>query len=248
MSLSSHNRTLNADNPFGIFDAKRPLHRAKAVRHSEFPVTPHLPLSQLPASQQYPQSGRISNKKRLYQTQLLGLLKRLAVLGLFLFVVFTLLPTSFQKRCYALLGLRSIVPVMSEVRVPVPYAYISSPFGPRWGRQHAGIDLAAPYAAPIYAASAGRVVHSGWEAGYGNSVVLDHGHGMQTRYAHCSRLMVSEGESVERGTLIAKVGSTGHSTGPHLHFEVIVNGLRKNPAWYYLFPDSGAAQLAKAGH
>lgn len=118
-------------------------------------------------------------------------------------------------------------------KVPLKVLSISSPFGLRWGRQHQGIDFAAPLGTPIYAASSGRVVYSGWESGYGRSIVLEHADGRQTRYAHCSKLLVNTGQGVLKGALIAKVGSTGHSTGPHLHFEVIVGGERKNPAWYY---------------
>lgn len=118
-------------------------------------------------------------------------------------------------------------------RVPLKELTISSPFGFRWGRAHQGIDFAAPMGAPIYAASPGRVRYSGWEAGYGRSIVLEHSDGRLTRYAHCSKLLVKIGQDVMQGALIGKVGSTGHSTGPHLHFEVIVNGERKNPAWYY---------------
>lgn len=128
--------------------------------------------------------------------------------------------------------------------LPVRFTYISSLFGPRWGRMHQGIDFAANNGAPIYAASTGNVIHSGWEAGYGKSVVLDHGNKRQTRYAHCSRLIAKVGQSVEKGQVIAKVGSTGHSTGPHLHFEVIVNGKRQNPAWYYPLHQVETAQLA----
>jgi murein DD-endopeptidase MepM/ murein hydrolase activator NlpD len=98
---------------------------------------------------------------------------------------------------------------------------------------HQGIDFAAQSGAPIHATASGKVIHSGWEAGYGKSVVLEHDSGLQTRYAHCSKLLVKEGARVSQGDTIAKVGSTGHSTGPHLHFEVIVQGERKNPAWYY---------------
>lgn len=118
---------------------------------------------------------------------------------------------------------------------PLRFDDVSSSFGKRWGRMHAGIDLAAAAGTPIHAASAGRVRHSGWEAGYGKSVVIDHDNGTQTRYGHCSQLLVKVGQRVAKGALIAKVGSTGHSTGPHLHFEVLVDGVRKNPAWYYRF-------------
>lgn len=126
--------------------------------------------------------------------------------------------------------------------IPVQYTYISSTFGPRWGRMHQGIDFAAQAGSPIYAASSGKVIQSGWESGYGNSVVIEHGDGRQTRYAHCAQLLVQTGEQVSKGKLIAKVGSTGHSTGPHLHFEVIVNGEHKNPAWYY--PLGSAQRIA----
>jgi murein DD-endopeptidase MepM/ murein hydrolase activator NlpD len=117
--------------------------------------------------------------------------------------------------------------------VPVRYNRISSPFGPRWGRQHQGIDFAAEAGSPIYAASSGKVIHSGWQAGYGNSIVIEHSPNRQTRYAHCARLLVPVGAQVTKGDVIATVGSTGHSTGPHLHFEVIVDGERKNPVWFY---------------
>lgn len=109
---------------------------------------------------------------------------------------------------------------------------ISSPFGMRYGRMHTGVDIAARHGAPIGAAESGRVVHAGWGGGYGRMVDIDHGGGVVTRYAHMSSIAVSVGKNVERGELIGYVGSTGNSSGPHLHFEVIVNGRQLNPMNY----------------
>ncbi len=107
---------------------------------------------------------------------------------------------------------------------------VSSYFGD--GRGHKGMDLAASRGSGIYAAAAGTVIFSGYDGAYGNSVVIDHGNGYQTRYAHASALKVSKGATVGQGDLIALVGSTGMSSGNHLHFEVILNGNRINPASY----------------
>jgi murein DD-endopeptidase MepM/ murein hydrolase activator NlpD len=115
---------------------------------------------------------------------------------------------------------------------PVQNAMVSSPFGFRWGRPHQGVDLAAPVGSPVVAAETGKVVYSGWKSGYGNFIAIDHGHGMKTHYAHCSRLLVRQGQAVKKGAVIAKVGSTGNSTGPHLHFEVLANGVHRNPTKY----------------
>jgi murein DD-endopeptidase MepM/ murein hydrolase activator NlpD len=112
---------------------------------------------------------------------------------------------------------------------PVQNAMISSPFGFRWGRPHQGIDLAAPTGTPVMAAEGGKVIYSGWKTGYGNFVAVEHAGGYHTHYAHCSAVMVHAGQMVRKGQLIAKVGSTGHSTGPHLHFEVVANGVHRNP-------------------
>jgi murein DD-endopeptidase MepM/ murein hydrolase activator NlpD len=111
-------------------------------------------------------------------------------------------------------------------------APITSPFGWRWGRMHTGIDLGAAYGTPIAAAAAGSVIYAGWLGGYGNLTVIDHGGGLATAYAHQSRIAVSAGESVAQGQIIGYVGSTGHSTGPHLHFEVRVNGQPVDPLGY----------------
>jgi murein DD-endopeptidase MepM/ murein hydrolase activator NlpD len=111
-------------------------------------------------------------------------------------------------------------------------APITSPFGWRWGRMHEGIDLGAAYGTPITAAAAGVVIYAGWEGGYGNLVVIDHGGGLATAYGHQSRIAVSTGQSVSQGETIGYVGSTGHSTGPHLHFEVRVNGEAVDPLGY----------------
>jgi murein DD-endopeptidase MepM/ murein hydrolase activator NlpD len=111
-------------------------------------------------------------------------------------------------------------------------APITSPFGWRWGRMHEGIDLGAAYGTPIAAAAAGAVIYAGWEGGYGNLVVIDHGGGIATAYGHQSRIAVSVGQSVSQGETIGYVGSTGHSTGPHLHFEVRVNGQAVDPLGY----------------
>ncbi len=97
---------------------------------------------------------------------------------------------------------------------------------------HEGIDIAASTGAPIWAAAAGTVIHAGWLGGYGNLVVLDHGNGLATAYAHCSAILVGVGQTVAQGETIALVGSTGHSTGPHLHFEVRVNGVAVDPLLY----------------
>ena len=109
---------------------------------------------------------------------------------------------------------------------------VTSEFGYRWGRQHAGIDIGAPEGSPIYAATAGVVSYAGSMGGYGNMVLVDHGGGIVTAYAHQSAILVSVGTSVGRGQQIGRVGSTGNSTGPHLHFEVRVGGSARNPRDY----------------
>lgn len=116
-----------------------------------------------------------------------------------------------------------------QFQLPLNKIEITSRFGLRWGRPHQGIDFGAPEGTPIVASAAGRVVYSGWQPGYGNVVVLDHGHGLQTRYGHCSRLFVSLGNRVDAGEKIGLVGTTGRSTGPHLHFEIIAAGVHQNP-------------------
>ena len=109
---------------------------------------------------------------------------------------------------------------------------VVSGFGMRWGRMHEGIDIAAGMGTPVHAAAAGTVIHAGWLGGYGNLVVLDHGDGLATAYAHASALLVVVGQSVSQGETVSLVGSTGHSTGPHLHFEVRVNGVAVDPLLY----------------
>ena len=112
---------------------------------------------------------------------------------------------------------------------------ITSPFGwrthPIFGTQrlHTGIDIGADYGDTVRAADGGVVIHSDWMGGYGNAVIIDHGNGISTLYAHNSQLLVDEGQSVSKGQAISRVGSTGYSTGPHLHFEVRQNGSPVNP-------------------
>ncbi|HEY5161335.1 MAG TPA: peptidoglycan DD-metalloendopeptidase family protein, partial [Gaiellaceae bacterium] len=109
---------------------------------------------------------------------------------------------------------------------------LTSPYGMRWGRMHEGIDIGAAQGTPIYAAASGTVNYAGWEGGYGNLTVIDHGNGLATAYGHQSQLAVSSGQTVSRGQVVGYVGSTGHSTGPHLHFEVRVNGAPIDPLSY----------------
>jgi murein DD-endopeptidase MepM/ murein hydrolase activator NlpD len=109
---------------------------------------------------------------------------------------------------------------------------VTSPFGYRWGRLHAGIDIGVPYGTPIHAAASGTVVLAGWVGGYGNYTCIDHGGGLATCYAHQSSFAVSTGEHVTQGQVIGYVGSTGHSFGPHLHFEVRINGNPVDPLGY----------------
>jgi len=118
---------------------------------------------------------------------------------------------------------------------PLAGAVITSPFGPRihpiFGtvRAHDGVDYGAPSGMPIRSAAAGTVVASGVRGGYGNATIIDHGGGLATLYAHQSEIFVTPGASVTAGQVIGAVGSTGFSTGPHLHFEVRVTGAPVNP-------------------
>lgn len=116
---------------------------------------------------------------------------------------------------------------------------VTSPFGMRRHpilgdyRMHTGVDIGVPSGRTIYAAQSGTVLLADWTRGYGLTVIIDHGNSLSTLYAHTSRVLVSSGDYVERGAAIAEVGSTGLSTGPHLHFEVRVNGEPQNPMnWY----------------
>jgi murein DD-endopeptidase MepM/ murein hydrolase activator NlpD len=109
---------------------------------------------------------------------------------------------------------------------------VTSPFGMRWGRMHEGIDIGVPTGTPIHASAAGKVVYAGWMEGYGNLVAIDHGNGLSTAYGHQERVAVSVGQVVAQGQVIGYSDCTGHCFGPHVHFEVRVNGVPVDPMNY----------------
>lgn len=107
-----------------------------------------------------------------------------------------------------------------------------NPFGGGGAEFHAGQDIAAPRGTPVFAPAEGRVVQAGWQNGYGQLVVVDHGNGLTTRYGHLSKIEVTAGQELKRGDRLGQVGSTGRSTGPHLHYEVRVGELPVSPRHY----------------
>ncbi|WP_420858777.1 DUF5930 domain-containing protein [Marivivens marinus] len=117
------------------------------------------------------------------------------------------------------------IPVRSNYR-------FTSGFGQRWGRLHAGTDMAGPVGTPVYATADGVVVHAGWSSGYGRLIKIRHEFGIETRYAHLNAIRVEEGQRVSRGDRIGDMGNSGRSTGPHLHYEVRVDGEPVNPMIY----------------
>lgn len=127
-------------------------------------------------------------------------------------------PASVPKKAQAIRGRSGFIWPTSASRITQYFSW-----------RHPGVDIAGPPSNNIYAAAGGTVIFSGWQRGYGNTIIIDHGEGHKTRYGHASKLFVSAGETVSRGEVIAKVGSTGRSTGPHLHFEVYSGKSRINP-------------------
>jgi murein DD-endopeptidase MepM/ murein hydrolase activator NlpD len=134
-----------------------------------------------------------------------------------------------EERASVLAATPTILPVKGPITAG--YGYRKSPFtGQR--ELHEGLDIAAPYGSPIVATADGVVTFAGPLSAYGNVVFVDHGHGFSTFYAHCSSSRVREGQRVRRGDVIAHVGTTGRTTGPHVHYEVHVNGVISNPMKY----------------
>jgi murein DD-endopeptidase MepM/ murein hydrolase activator NlpD len=119
-------------------------------------------------------------------------------------------------------------------RMPVYDYHITTLYEYRWGEFHPGLDLATAWGRPFYAAAGGTVVLARYNGGYGNNIQIDHGNGVVTLYGHASKLVVKEGDRVEAGQMIGRIGDTGYSTGPHLHFEVLVNGETTNPVPFLL--------------
>jgi len=127
------------------------------------------------------------------------------------------------------------VPGTPQLRWPLTTVAVTvgSPFGARWGRRHEGIDLPAPIGTPVFAAADGQVVYAGHGVrGYGNLIVIKHAGDLLTVYAHNSALLVSQGQPVRAGDRIARVGQSGHATGPHLHFEVRRGQIPTDPMSY----------------
>ena len=119
----------------------------------------------------------------------------------------------------------------TQGRITSHYGYRLSPFTRR-REFHEGIDIAAPRGTPVVATGSGIVTFADWRSGYGRTVIIDHGYGYKTLYAHNTSFAVQQGTKVEKGQVVAYVGSTGHSTGPHVHYEVYLNGVTKNPIDY----------------
>lgn len=139
-----------------------------------------------------------------------------------------------QQRAAGIAGTGSAPGVLAwpvSGTITSPFGYRRNPFG--GGMEfHQGLDIAAPMGTTITAAAAGTVISAGWYGGYGNYILIDHGGGMATGYGHCSQIFVSVGQHVQKGQAIGAVGSTGYSTGPHVHFEVRINGKPVDPAQY----------------
>lgn len=142
----------------------------------------------------------------------------------------TELKSAVTEREARLQATPSIWPVKNP-RITSKYGYRRSPFG--WRREfHHGIDLATYYGAPIYATADGVVVFAGWKSGYGRTIIISNKYGFTTLYGHNSKNLVKKGDIVKKGDVIARVGNSGRSTGPHLHYEVHVNGKYINPMEY----------------
>src|SRR6202008_2315838 len=137
---------------------------------------------------------------------------------------------------------KKMIPTMMPGRAsynPSGFGRRVDPFNGQWA-MHEGIDFISDYGSPIVAAAGGVVIFAGFHPQYGYMVDIDHGNDLVTRYAHCSKLMVREGDLVQRGRKIGEVGSTGRSTGPHLHFEVRFRGAAQNPAKFLVTSSSVA--------
>ncbi|WP_210115062.1 M23 family metallopeptidase [Roseovarius aestuariivivens] len=131
------------------------------------------------------------------------------------------------------LNLYRIAATRAPFAMPVKNSFrYTSGFGMRWGRMHSGTDFAAPHGTPIYSTADGVVTHAGWQSGYGRLVKIQHEFGIETRYAHMSKIRVKKGQRVSRGQQIGDMGNTGRSTGTHLHYEVRVGGKAVNPMIY----------------
>jgi murein DD-endopeptidase MepM/ murein hydrolase activator NlpD len=138
--------------------------------------------------------------------------------------------TSVKKQMAYLNAKPSINPV--NTRVTAGYGTRRNPFTNRGSEFHKGMDFAGEIGTPIKATGNGVVIFAGWQSGYGNVVILSHGYGFTTLYGHCSKLLVKKGDKVKKSQVISKMGSTGRSTGPHLHYEVRLNGKIVNPSTY----------------
>ncbi|MGH8638416.1 MAG: M23 family metallopeptidase [Burkholderiales bacterium] len=143
---------------------------------------------------------------------------------------------------------KKLIPTMMPVNAPFNASGFGMRIDPFTGMQamHEGIDFLADVGSPIVAAAGGVVIFAGFHPQYGNVVDIDHGNDLVTRYAHAAKLHVREGDVVQRGRRVADVGSTGRSTGPHLHFEVRFKGVAQNPARFVL-AGQGAQQAARGG-
>jgi murein DD-endopeptidase MepM/ murein hydrolase activator NlpD len=154
--------------------------------------------------------------------------------------VFTLVESRLLESRLAALMIPNSAPV--DGTVGSGFGFRTDPFTSRTAL-HTGLDFPADTGTPIHAAAGGLVLETAWHPEYGNLLEIDHGNGLTTRYAHCSKVLVTPGTLVKRGQLVALVGSTGRSTGPHLHFEVMVDGVLQDPA---RFLAGGAAAQARA--
>lgn len=132
-----------------------------------------------------------------------------------------------------LVGTKALPPLIGTGTFDNPTrGTLTSRFGTRWGRMHTGIDVAGPVGTAIRASDGGVVTYTGWKGNYGLAVMIDHGQNKVTLYAHCNKILVKTGDKVYKGQKVAEMGNTGNSTGPHLHFEVRINGKAQNPLNY----------------
>lgn len=138
---------------------------------------------------------------------------------------------SIKNRLDYLKCVPSIAPVVAKITAG--YGYRKNPFTSRGTEFHEGIDIGAPYGTKVVATGDGVVLFAGYQSGYGKMVVISHGYGLTTSYSHNSSILVKKGDKVKRGQAISKVGSTGRSTGAHLHYEVKLNGKNVNPSKYF---------------